>query len=76
MISNTQKIIENIITESALDSRIPDGIVDLWNSEHIAVIAERMHDSRINVELINEFIETFIEEGKYPDRQAYNKEGW
>ena len=76
MISNTQKIIENIITESALDSRIPDGIVNLWNSEHIAVIAERMHDSGINGEVINEFVETFMEEGKYPDRQAYNKDGW
>ena len=76
MISNTQKIIENIITESALDSRIPDGIVNLWNSEHIAVIAERMHDSGINREVINEFVETFMEEGKYPDRQAYNKDGW
>jgi hypothetical protein len=76
MISNTQKIIEDIITESALDSRIPDGIVNLHNSEHIAVIAERMHDSKINEEIINEFVETFMEEGKYPERQAYNKDGW
>ena len=76
MISNTQKIIEDIITESALDSRIPDGIVNLHNSEHIAVIAEKMHDSKINEEIINEFVETFMEEGKYPERQAYNKDGW
>jgi len=76
MISNTQKIIEDIITESALDSRIPDGIVNLHNSEHIAVIAERMHDFKINEEIINEFVETFMEEGKYPERQAYNKDGW
>jgi hypothetical protein len=76
MISNTQKIIEDIITESALDSRIPDGIVNLHNSEHIAVIAERMHDSKINEEIINEFVETFMDEGKYPERQAYNKDGW
>lgn len=68
--------ITSIITEAALDDRIPDGVVDLKNSTHIQVIAETMYDFGFDVETINEFVKRFVEEGKYPDRQAFNKEGW
>ena len=68
--------IEEIISDAALDSRISDGIVNLKNSEHIQVIAEVMYNRDIDVDIINEFVERFMEEGKHPDRQAYNKDGW
>jgi len=68
--------IEEIISDAALDSRISDGIVNLKNSEHIQVIAEVMYNRNIDVDIINEFVERFMEEGKHPDRQAYNKDGW
>lgn len=73
---NAKIIIENVIAEAALDSRIYDGIVDLGNSEHLVVIAEKMNDVGVDEQVINEFIEQFMEEGKYPDRQAYNRDGW
>lgn len=68
--------ISDIITEAALDSRIENGMIDLKNADHIQVIAEAMYDACGEEDVVNEFIDKFMEEGKYPDRQAFNKEGW
>lgn len=73
---NIKNIISAIISEASLDSRIPNGIVDLKNTEHIQVVAEAMYDVCENENIVNEFVESFVDEGKYPDRQAYNKDGW
>lgn len=73
---NISKFISNIIEECTLDSRIDDGIINLKNSEHIHIIAEQLYKAGVPAENVDEFVEQFIEEGKYPDRQAYNKEGW
>jgi hypothetical protein len=73
---NINEFISSIISEAALDARIPDGMVDLKNIEHIQVVAEVMYNTFENEEIVNEFINAFINEGKYPDRQAFNKEGW
>jgi hypothetical protein len=70
------KFISDIVTESALDPRIPDGLVNLKNAEHIQVVAERLYDRGMDEQIINEFVEQFMDEGKYPERQAYNKDGW
>ena len=70
------KFISEIITESALDQRISDGLINLKNIEHIQVVAEVLYDRGVDEEIINEFIQQFVDEGKYPERQAYNKEGW
>ena len=71
-----ENFIENIISEAALDARIHNGMVDVKNIEHIQVIAEIMYDKCEDETLVNEFVRKFINEGKYPDRQAYNKDGW
>lgn len=71
-----KKFIENIVTEASLDRRVPNGVVDLKNVEHVQVIAEAMYDSCGNEQVVNEFVNIFTEGGKYPDRQAFNKEGW
>lgn len=68
--------ITSIITEAALDSRIPDGVVDLKNLEHVQIVAEAMYNACEDENIVNEFISEFLCEGKYPDRQAFNKEGW
>lgn len=74
--NNISKFISNIITEASLDSRIPNGVVNLENTEHIQVVAEAMYDACEDENIVNEFVESFVGEGKYPDRQAYNKDGW
>lgn len=74
--NNISKFISSIITEASLDSRIPNGVVNLENIEHIQVVAEAMYDACQDENIVNEFVESFVGEGKYPDRQAYNKDGW
>lgn len=74
--NNISKFISNIITEASLDSRIPNGVVNLENIEHIQVVAEAMYDACEDENIVNEFVESFVGEGKHPDRQAYNKDGW
>jgi len=71
-----EKFISSIISEAELDHRIMDGVVDLKKSEHIQVVAEKMYDSGVGEEIVNEFVEKFLMEGKHPERQAYNKDGW
>lgn len=75
MNTNTNYI-DSIINEAALDPRVDSGIVDLNNPIHVRVVAETMYDYCKDETLVNEFVKKFVEEGKYPDRQAYNKEGW
>jgi len=69
-------LIYNIITEASLDPRIHDGVVDLRNSDHLQVVAEAIYDVCEDEQIVNKFVKKFMDEGKYPDRQAYNKDGW
>lgn len=73
---NIQEFISSIITEASLDARIQSGIVDLSKLEHLQVVAEAMYNACEDEIIVNEFISEFLCEGKYPDRQAFNKEGW
>jgi hypothetical protein len=69
--------VENILDEAALDARVPNGMVDLLNEEHVTVLAEKMIDHGIDPSVVQELVNRAVQiEGKYPDRQAYNKEGW
>lgn len=71
-----KNFINDIILEASLDARISDGVVNLKNHDHIKVLAEIMYDKCEDETFVNEFVSVFINEGKYPDRQAFNKEGW
>ncbi len=73
---NIKSLISNIVTEAALDSRIPDGIVNLDNIDHIQVVAERIYDTVLDEDIVNEFLSFILNEGKHPERQAFNKDGW
>ncbi len=74
--NNPNKLILDIIAEAALDNRISDGIVDLKKTGHVQIVAELLYDKFEDETLVNEFVQSFLDEGKYPDRQAFNKEGW
>jgi hypothetical protein len=70
-------LINKILSESALDDRIESGIIDINNFVHREIIAEHLFDFGVDVATITSIVNTLaIMEGKYPDRQAYNKEGW
>jgi len=73
---NINEFLHDIINEASIDTRIVDGTIDLGNSEHVIVVAECMESRGIDNGNIEQFIEAFVGEGKYPERQAYNKDGW
>lgn len=68
-------IIDRILSEVCLDERIPDGIFDMSNNTHMEVLRETLTDT-YNISL-NDVVDIHNKmlEGKYPERQAYNKDG-
>jgi cytoskeletal protein RodZ len=69
--------INDVLMESALDNRVEDGIIDLTNESHIDVVYEVLQRKGLKESGVDELLETILtQEGKYPDRQAYNKDGW
>ena len=75
--TQVKELIEKILTETALDPRIETGVLDVYNHEHLDIMSEYMTAQGIDQKIISEFINSVaMEEGKYPERQAYNKDGW
>ena len=74
----SRSFLDNVLLETAIDQRIADGVINLANEEHIAIFEEKLTESGMLSEAdINSIIDGIIKEaGKYPDRQAFNKEGW
>lgn len=70
-------MIEAVLLEASLDERVDSGIIDLTNINHLEVIAEHFIKRGVAeedvVDMVNELV---VDEGKYPERQAFNKEGW
>lgn len=74
---NISEILENLITECECDNRISTGIFDVYNTDHLVVLSEHMQKYGISESTIESAIESIaLGEGKYPERQAFNKEGW
>jgi len=77
MRSKVTQFIDTILLEAALDARVESGMVDVKNAEHLIVLAEHMVDNGLDAGMVASLInELVIRDGKYPDRQAYNKDGW
>jgi hypothetical protein len=74
---NVSKLLERVIVECECDSRIESGVFDVYSAEHLVVLSEHMVGYGISESVVEDVIESMaIGEGKYPERQAYNKEGW
>lgn len=68
-------IIDRILAEVCLDERIEDGIFDMSNNTHMDVLRESLTDG-YGVSLNDaKTVHNKMVEGKYPERQAYNKDG-
>ena len=76
MDNKISKLIEDLIVECECDNRIVTGIFDIYDTEHLVVLSEHMASRGISDSVIESAIESMVDEGKYPERQAYNKEGW
>jgi len=68
-------VIDQILNEVCLDERIPDGVFDMSNNAHMDALRENLTD-KYGVALNDvKMIHNKMVEGKYPERQAYNKDG-
>lgn len=73
------KKVVDIINEAILDvcanPLVENGTFDPTNNEHIFLLMENL-DGNLEEEYIVKAVEALRCEGKHPERQAYNKEGW
>jgi len=69
--------IQTILLEVAIDARVPTGIFDAGDNLHLEILAEKLVDHDVPREIVVEMVNKLaLMDGKYPDRQAYNKNGW
>lgn len=68
------RIIEKMLNDISADKRIEDGMFSMENDVHMEVMREYLTQKGITSEEAIEFSNSVLE-GKYPERQAYNKDG-
>ena len=66
--------VSDLISDICLDERVENGIFDMFNNEHLHILREKLEEfgfsGEESIEMANKVIE-----GKYPERQAYNRKG-
>jgi hypothetical protein len=70
------EIIHNSIMDVCIEPVVENGIFDPRNNEHVFCLIEKLEEKKLTEDIICEAIAAIRQEGKYPERQAYNKEGW
>lgn len=68
------KFIETILEDLCLDDRIKDGAFRIDNTEHVLILKEYA-TKMVDEEFAQTLITALSEDGQYPERQAYNKDG-
>lgn len=68
-------VVNDAILNVSINPLVESGMFDPNNDEHIFLLMENL-EGRLEEEIITEAIQALRLEGKHPDRQAYNKEGW
>lgn len=66
---------KSLVNDICCDSRIKNGIFDLGNPDHVFILQEYLEKSGCGVDYIVEKTANLFEAGKFPERQAYNKDG-
>lgn len=69
------RIIEKVLNDISIDPRVEDGIFDLKKNEHVGYLCEYFIGKGIEQEVVYEFCDLLMEKGKFPERQAYNRNG-
>ena len=73
----TQQFIKDILLEVSIDKNVENGMFEIGNPVHMEVLIDHLFANRYSDEFVNELVNNLaVSEGKYPDRQAFNKEGW
>ena len=55
---------------------VEDGTFDVQNTEHMFLLMESLIEKNFDDTTVSEVVKALRHEGKHPERQAYNKEGW
>jgi len=65
----------SIINDICCDSRIKDGVLKLENPDHVFIVQEYLEKAGYSLNEIVDKTANLFEAGRFPDRQAYNKDG-
>src|ERR1035437_6294031 len=68
------QLIEKILRDISIDDRIPDGIFRVENDTHMGVLRDYFIKHGLTQEAATH-VTNRMTEGKYPQRQAFNKNG-
>jgi hypothetical protein len=72
---NVIEIINEAILDVCANPLVENGVFNPDDNEHVFLLIENL-DGRLEEEYIAKAVSALRCEGKYPERQAYNKEGW
>ena len=65
----------SIVNDICCDSRIKDGVLRLENPDHVFIVQEYLEKAGYSLNEIVDKTANLFEAGRFPDRQAYNKDG-
>ena len=74
-----QDILEAVngsILDICVHPLVEDGTFDVQNTEHMFLLMESLIEKNFDDVTVSEVVKALRHEGKYPERQAYNKDGW
>ena len=66
---------KSVLNDVCCDNRVKSGVIDLKNADHVFVLQEYIEKVGFDIETIVNKTAQLFEAGKFPDRQAYNKDG-
>lgn len=66
---------KSVLNDVCCDNRIKNGVIDLKNADHVFVLQEYLENAGFDIETIVDKTAQLFEAGRFPDRQAYNKDG-
>lgn len=66
---------KSLVNEIGCDSRIKNGVLDLKNEDHVFVLQEYLVKHGYDINEVVDKTAGLFEAGRFPERQAYNKDG-
>lgn len=66
---------KSLINDICCDGRIKNGIFDIKNAEHVFILQEYLENAGCDVNYVVDKTANLFEAGRFPERQAYNKDG-
>jgi len=75
MRKKNKSLFEQVITELEC-GHLESGTFDVYDPSHLVLFIEHMVNFGMDEQSAEDYLTRSLDEGKYPERQAYNKDGW